>query len=202
MHLHLLLRRSFQTSYPIDSRRRVQPGPGVVWSRVVMLTLLCLALTACSRNAGMADLQQFVVDVSMRPGEPVEPMPVFLPYEAFTYSAASMRSPFDVPVMAGTGTGVEATSAVQPDFNRAPEPLESFALTSLTMVGMISRDGATIALIRDEVGMVHRIGRGNYLGRNHGRVVQVSSEEVSLIEIVPAGDGGWVERPRTLALAR
>lgn len=172
------------------------------WLRFVMLSLLCLVLVACSRNADMADLQQFVIEVSMRPGEPVEPMPVFLPYEAFTYSAASMRSPFDVPVMAGTGVGVESTSTVQPDFTRAPEPLESFALTALSMVGMITRDGATIALIRDELGMIHRIGRGNYLGRNHGRVVQVTPDEIAIMEIVPAGDGGWVERPRTLALAR
>lgn len=172
------------------------------WLRCVFVSLLCIVLTACSRSSDMADLQQFVVEVSMRPGEPVEPMPVFLPYEAFTYSAASMRSPFDVPVMAGTGVGVESTSTVQPDFTRTPEPLESFALTALSMVGMITRDGATIALIRDELGMIHRVGRGNYLGRNHGRVVQVTPEEVSIMEIVPAGDGGWVERPRTLALAR
>ncbi len=172
------------------------------WLRFVMLSLLSLVLAACSRNADMADLQQFVVEVSMRPGEPVEPMPVFLPYEAFTYSAASMRSPFDVPVMAGTGVGVESTSSVQPDFTRTPEPLESFALTALSMVGMITRDGATIALVRDELGMIHRIGRGNYLGRNHGRVVQVTPDEIAIMEIVPAGDGGWVERPRTLALAR
>lgn len=172
------------------------------WFRFVILSLLSLVLAACSRNADMADLQQFVIEVSMRPGEPVEPMPVFLPYEAFTYSAASMRSPFDVPVMAGTGVGVESTSSVQPDFTRTPEPLESFALTALSMVGMITRDGATIALVRDELGMIHRVGRGNYLGRNHGRVVQVSPDEIAIMEIVPAGDGGWVERPRTLALAR
>ncbi len=180
-------------------RRNVSVIPSL---RFVTLSLLCVVLAACSRNADMADLQQFVVDVSMRPGEPVEPMPIFLPYEAFTYSAASMRSPFDVPVMAGTGVGVASTSTVQPDFTRMPEPLENFALTALSMVGMISRDGATIALIRDELGMVHRIGRGNYLGRNHGRVVQVTPDEVAVMEIVPSGDGGWVERPRTLALVR
>ncbi len=172
------------------------------WCRFSMLSLLCFVLAACSRNDGMADLQQFVIDVSMRPGAPVEPMPVFLPYEAFTYSAASMRGPFDVPVMAGTGVGVESTSTVQPDFNRTPEPLESFALTALSMVGMISRGDAYIALIRDDLGMIHRIGSGSYLGRNHGRVVQVTPEEVSIVELAPSGDGGWVERPRTLALER
>jgi type IV pilus assembly protein PilP len=172
------------------------------WCRFSMFSLLCPMLAACSRNDDMADLQQFVIDVSMRQGEPVEPMPVFLPYEAFTYSAASMRGPFDVPVMAGTAVGVESSSTVQPDVNRTPEPLESFALTALSMVGMISRGDVYIALIRHDLGTIHRIGSGNYLGRNHGRVVQVWPEEVSIVEIVPSGDGGWVERPRTLALVR
>tara|TARA_R110001606_G_scaffold376940_1_gene535812 strand:+ start:870 stop:1352 length:483 start_codon:yes stop_codon:yes gene_type:complete len=159
-------------------------------------------LSACGGNDGMDDLQQYIVEVSLRPGGPVEPMPQFLPYEAFTYSAASLRSPFDVPIMAGTSVAQEPVSEVKPDFDRTPEALESFALSNLTMVGMITRGNATIALIQDENGMIHRVGRGNYLGRNHGRVMSVAANEIELTEIVPSGDGSWVERPRTLAMQR
>lgn len=166
------------------------------------LVSLCLLLSACGGNDGMDDLQQYIVEVSLRPGGPVEPMPQFLPYEAFTYSAASLRSPFDVPIMAGTSVAQEPVSEVKPDFDRTPEALESFALSNLTMVGMITRGNATIALIQDENGMIHRVGRGNYLGRNHGRVMSVAANELELTEIVPSGDGSWVERPRTLAMQR
>ena len=169
------------------------------WSVLAALTLL---LAACGRQTAMDDLQQFIVEVSLRPGGPIEPMPEFLPYEVFTYSAASMRSPFDVPIMAGTGAAEAPVNLVQPDFDRTPEALEEFALTDLTMVGMITRDRSFIALIRDINGTLHRVGLGNYMGRNHGRIARVTAGEVELVEIVPAGDGGWVERPRTLAIQR
>jgi len=159
-------------------------------------------LAACSRPTALDDLQQFIIEVSLRPGGPVEPMPQFQPYEAFTYSAASMRSPFDVPIMAGTGEAEVPVNLVQPDFARTPELLESFALTDLNMVGMITRERTFIALIRDLSGTLHRVGAGNYMGRNHGRITRVTASAVELTEIVPAGDGGWVERPRTLALQR
>jgi len=169
--------------------------------KVALLTVMSL-LAACSRPTAMDDLQQFIIEVSLRPGGPVEPMPQFQPYEAFTYSAASMRSPFDVPIMAGTGAAEAPVNLVQPDFDRTPESLESFALTDLNMVGMITRERTVIALIRDLTGTLHRVGAGNYMGRNHGRITRVTASEVELVEIVPAGDGGWVERPRTLALQR
>jgi len=166
------------------------------------IVLMCLALSACGDSKSMDDLQQYIVEVSLRPGGPVEPMPQFLPYEAFTYSAASMRGPFDVPIMAGTSVAQEPVNEVKPDFDRTPEELESFALSNLSMVGMITRGNTTIALIQDENGMIHRIGRGSYLGRNHGRVMSVAPTEIEIVEIVPSGDGGWVERPRTLTLQK
>lgn len=181
---------------PDGHQRRHQAG------RTVLLIAVSLLLAACSRPSAMDDLQQFIIEVSLRPGGPIEPMPAFQPYEVFTYSAASMRSPFDVPIMAGTGEAQAPVNLVQPDFDRTPEALESFALTDLSMVGMITRDRSYIALIRDSNSTLHRVGVGNYLGRNHGRIARVTPSEVELVEIVPAGDGGWVERPRTLALQR
>ncbi len=169
-----------------------------------LLFLLCslALLTACGRQTAMDDLQQFIIEVSLRPGGEIEPMPQFQPYEAFSYSAASLRSPFDVPIMVGAALAEQPATIVQPDFDRTPEPLESFALADLAMVGMITRERSVIALVRDSSGKLHRVGVGNYLGRNHGRVSRVTNSDIELVEIVPAGDGGWVERPRTLPLQR
>lgn len=166
----------------------------------LLVFVISAFLVSCSGNNNMDDLQQFVIEASLRSGGPVEPLPQFSPYEAFTYSAASMRSPFDVPVMAGTNVSQTPATQVQPDFNRTPQPLESFALGNLNMVGMITRSRAIIALVQDENGLIHRVGAGHYLGRNHGRVSSVSANEIELIEIVPSGDGGWVERPRALTI--
>jgi len=166
----------------------------------VFILVLCGVLVACSDSHDMNDLQQYIVEVSLRDGGPVEPMPQFLPYEAFTYSAASMRSPFDVPIMAGTNVAETPVTQVRPDFDRTPQALEIFALSNLNMVGMITRSNAIIALVQDENGKIHRVGVGTFMGRNHGRVNSVTQSAIELIEIVPSGDGGWVERPRTLTI--
>jgi len=66
----------------------------------------------------------------------------------------------------------------------------------------VKRIGAAIvvfwALLSDGSGGIHRVTQGNHLGRNHGRVVAVHENKIDVVEIVPDGQGGWVERPRTL----
>ena len=49
-------------------------------------------------------------------------------------------------------------------------------------------------------GGIHRVREGNYVGPDHGKVVDVGDNYVAIMEIVTDGTAnGWVERPRTLA---
>ena len=41
---------------------------------------------------------------------------------------------------------------------------------------------------------------GSYLGMNQGRIIKISPTQIDLVEIVPDGREGYVERPRTLVL--
>jgi type IV pilus assembly protein PilP len=172
----------------------------MTFDRLKWLLMLVFVLGACSPGSDLQRLQQQLADIAARPGGAVEPLPSFEPYEAFTYSAASLRSPFDPPQLVSADRD-EVPELVQPDFDRVSEPLEAFALNTLEMVGMLTRGSIIIGLVRDEDGYIHRVSRGNYLGRNHGRITNVSAEQIELTEIVPSGDGGWVERPRSLVLS-
>ena len=165
---------------------------------VIMATALILG--GCARTDVLSDLQVFVNDVKSRPGAEVEPVPTFEPYEAFVYSAASMRSPFEVPLIVDSEGNTVLSQDVEPDFERQREPLESQSLSELAMVGMLTRNGVFEALLEDAFGEVHRVGVGNYIGRNHGRIEYISNTQMSIKEIVPSGNGGWVERPQTLTL--
>ncbi|MFO6379570.1 type 4a pilus biogenesis lipoprotein PilP, partial [Pseudomonas aeruginosa] len=57
----------------------------------------------------------------------------------------------------------------------------------------------TFALVKG-AGGVHRVRVGDYLGRNDGKVVGISEGKIDVIEIVPDGEGNWLERPRSLTL--
>lgn len=115
------------------------------------------------------------------------------------YSVAALRSPFDAsPEQQGRQPA--GRSSLQPDFARLPEALEQHALTELAMAGTLARGGRIWALVRDSSGTVSRVTTGNYLGRQHGRIVAVSEARIELLELVPDEAGGWVQRPQRLDL--
>jgi type IV pilus assembly protein PilP len=166
---------------------------------VLVLLAATVLLSACSNNEEMIELQTYVQQTVNRPPGQIEPIPEFQSYEPFQYSAASLRSPFDIPIDI-TLIIRNQNNDVRPDDNRPKELLENYALSSLTMVGTITRAGTEWALMLDETGLVSRVAEGNYMGRNHGRVLSVTETQVELVEIVPTGDGYWMERPQTVFL--
>ncbi|RBP29160.1 type IV pilus assembly protein PilP [Marinobacter pelagius] len=171
---------------------------GKAWLGVCLVSLL----TACTQESGFSDLDQFMAETRAKPRGHVEPLPEFKAYEAFTYSAADRRAPFEPPVdVQLTMVDDQPASDVEPNLDRPREVLENFDLKELSMVGTLrGAEGNLFALIRDNTGGIHRVTTGNYMGENYGRIVGVSESRVELIEIVPNGSGGWVERPRSLSL--
>jgi len=163
--------------------------------RIALLVLAALALGACTR--GMGDLEQKVAEVKARKGPPLEPIPVMKTFESFEYTAQNMRDPFspslDDEAVAGQGP--------RPDTNRPREALELFPLDSLDMVGTLGFGGKDVTgLIKDPDGVIHRIRPNNYMGQNYGRVTGIFEDRIELVELVPNGVGGWIERPASIAL--
>lgn len=168
------------------------------------LPALCLmaALVAGCGSDDFSDLDAFMEEKRSRPGGIIPPIPTFQAYDPFAYSAMGLRSPFDRPVEVRDVTQLKAISAVKPDESRPKEFLEQFTFDSLAMVGTLERGGTQWALVRDPEGGVHRVTLGNYLGRNHGKVVELAETYISVVEIVSDGtEDGWVERPRTIELS-
>jgi len=168
----------------------------------VAASLSLVFLTGCSQSADTSDLKQFVNKVMSTPRGRVEPIPEFKPYEYFSYSASALRSPFGQPIIEDNEVAINTNVGnVRPDMDRAREYLEQFPIGELSMVGTLQKpDGALWALVRDSSGGVVRVRKGEYMGQNHGRIVAIADNRINLIEIVPNGMGGWIERPRTLAL--
>jgi type IV pilus assembly protein PilP len=162
--------------------------------KVLMLAATVFALAGCSSH--LEDLKEQVKEIKNRPGERIEPLPEIKPYEAFTYAASNLRSPF-VP---SAPVRNDVANAVRPDAKRPREFLEQFPLDTLKMVGTLQLQGRTYGLVQGKDGLVHRVLPGNYVGQNDGRVVGIAPTKISVIEIIPDGVGGYIERPAALAL--
>ena len=161
---------------------------------VVSVTLL----NACS--SGMEDLEQYVTEVKNRKTRQIEPIPQIKQYEAFAYVAGERRNPF---VRAEPQKDPNASgSNIRPDPNRNPEPLEEFPLDGLRMLGTINKEKTVFALIKAPDNVVHRVALGNHMGQNYGRITAITDSEIDLVEIIPDGFGGFMERPAILALSQ
>lgn len=166
--------------------------------RILGLSLVLL-LSGCGGGADDSDLRTWMDEVRSRPKGRIEPLPPFEQIPPFAYQAAALRSPFEPPVVVRR---VERRSGpqVRPDSNRVKQFLEQFTIGQLAMVGTLEQGPTRFALVRDSEGGVHRVQQGDYLGTDHGRIMRVDEAGIELIEIVPDGVGGWVERARTVAL--
>jgi type IV pilus assembly protein PilP len=169
--------------------------------KVFLVALLCLALVGCGGSGSHTDLKEYIDQTMQQPKGQIDPLPPFTPYKSFSYGAVTLRSPFDPPVNEVVQMITGKRSDVQPDVNREKEYLEGFNLGALSMVGTLSRKGVLWALIDDGTGGIHRVTTGNYLGKNHGKIVVTADRQIELIEIVSDGADGWVERPKVLQLA-
>jgi len=149
-------------------------------------------LAGCTR--GDAELREWVAREKAQPGAPIAPLPVLKTFETFEYSDQSMRDPFS-PSLDELPVG----SGPQPD-KHPKEPLEAYALDSLRMVGSMGAGSALEGLIKDTEGTIHRVHGGNYLGQNNGKIVGITETHIDLVELIPNGTGGWMERHATIAL--
>ena len=165
-------------------------------STIAFAGLACavlLATSACSSRD--SELEEFIAATMKEPGGRVEPLPEVKPYESFTYAAQSLRSPF----MPG-GSGSSSASSVRPDIKRNREFLEQFSLDTMRMVGTLKLGGRTYGLVQTKDDIVHRVLPGNYMGQAEGKVTDIAASKIDLVEIVPDGLGGYMERPASLAL--
>ncbi len=157
--------------------------------------LVLLSLAGCSSRD--ADLDDFIAQTRKETGGDVAPLPEVRPYQSFAYAAVDKRSPF-VPSVGGSGTA--SNPSLRPDSKRNREFLEGFSLDTLRMVGTLKLGGKTFGLVKTKDGLVHRVLPGNYLGQADGRILEVSTSKIAVVEIVPDGLGGYMERPAALSL--
>ena len=170
------------------------------FARGLLGIALVAALAACGRGVESTpgdapNLQSWAAEVKARPAPPLEPLPVMQQFETFEYAAQSLRDPFST-AFTDSGNG----SGPRPDAGRRKQILEQFPLDTLDMVGTLGSGAGLIGLVLAPDKVTYRVRPGAYMGQSDGRVVSVYEDRIELVELVPDGAGGWLERPATIAL--
>ena len=158
--------------------------------------LFLLNLGACSQDD--SDLYTFIEETKSAHVGSVKPIPQFKPYESFSYSASDLRDPFVATV--NLEEEETKTSLLNPDTSRPRQPLEKFPLDTLSMVGILEQNEERWGLIKDPQNTVHRVQIGNYMGKSEGKITEVNESAIFLVEIIPDGIGGYIERDASIAI--
>lgn len=89
------------------------------------------------------------------------------------------------------------------EFERDKTPLESYHLGDLRLVGFIQQGKHTQALIRvhgqQSLG-IQSVGIGDYLGKNFGRISNITDQTVLLQELTQDSSGLWSKKEANLQL--
>ncbi|BCX82512.1 type IV pilus assembly protein PilP [Methylomarinovum caldicuralii] len=168
--------------------------------RKAMALIPAVFLVGCG-DRDISDLEAYVAEVKARPKGSIEPLPEIKIMETFVFDPEGLRDPFAPAKQALPPQVAAGGSGIKPDPTRPKEPLEAYDLDSLRMVGTVKKDAILWALIQTGEGTIYRVRTGNYLGKNHGRIVRITEEGIDLVEIFPDGPGTWRERQASLALA-
>lgn len=170
----------------------------LVFFRWVVIAVGTAGFAACGNDT--SDLQGYIDRIKAREGGRVEPLPEVRPAPTFTYEAGERRSPF-MPDEQQTRVSDNPDAVDGPDPDRPREFLEQFSLDTLRMVGTLNIDGTRYGLVQTSDGLVNRVTVGNHMGQNYGRITNISESEIELVEIVPDGLGGFIERPAGVGLS-
>ena len=165
-----------------------------------ILTIVAVAsLAACGGEEHgdlRKELDQLTKDVRGR----VDPLPQVRPYEPVPYTSEAQIDPFRPERIDVAKAGVATIAGkFTPDINRPKEPLEAFPLESIQMLGTITQNQQTFALVKAGTNL-YRVKKGNYIGQNFGVITGVDDVQIELKELVQDAGGEWVERATALQL--
>lgn len=169
------------------------------------LAMLAVVLVATGCNGErQEELENYLSTVKSRPMKPIAPIPAIKPYLRYIYPEHEV-DPFDVSILAPVITPVSEIQHIEKgidvDTSRVPEFLEGYPLDSLNMVGTINKDGSLWALIRVPDGSIQRVKKGNYIGKNFGKIEEITDTRISLQEIVSNGFGGYKPRENAISIS-
>jgi type IV pilus assembly protein PilP len=169
--------------------------------RALAVTLGAAALLAACSGDDHGDLRAELKELTKDFRGRVDPLPQVKPYEPVPYTGEGQVDPFRperIEVAQARRSGGNA-KLIEEQRKRPPEPLEAFPLESIQMLGTISQQKETFALVKAGPNL-YRVRKGNYMGQNFGVITGIDEAQISLKELVQDSGGEWVERTSSLQL--
>jgi type IV pilus assembly protein PilP len=167
--------------------------------RPALVAAATVVLAGCSADT---DELKGWIDQQRRDAKPsVEPLTPPRKFDPAPYTGLRAVEPFSTQklTVAIKQEVRQVNSLVSAELNRRKDPLESYPLDSMSMVGSVTKQARPFALLQVDK-LLYQVKVGDYLGQNYGKITKITETEIGLREIVQDAAGEWIERPMTLQL--
>jgi type IV pilus assembly protein PilP len=165
----------------------------------IALILALIGLAGCASEEHQ-DIKEWMREQSKDMRGRVPPLPEIKPFPPIAYEAESMTSPFSPSKIVTVEAILDKTA---PDRNRPMQPLESFPLEDLKVVGVILSGAVPYALIQTPPpNKPKHVRVGEYMGQSYGKIIAITREGVTVRETVKDINGAWVEQEKTLLVPK
>jgi len=160
-----------------------------------LFILLCNFMLVACQTSDKEDLQQFVLQATLKASIEDIGIKVVQSNEPLAFTQQQGRAPFLKAPQNMFFEQVDVVkSCLQPVFNRPKEALELFSLKQLNMRGNLQLDRQHWAIIEDPDGFFHRVKVGGYLGLEYGKVFAITDTHITLFELISDQKGCWQKR--------
>ena len=168
-------------------------------TRRLALLLAATVLAGCS--ADHDELRAWMEQQRREAKPSIKPLQPPKKFDPEPYSSAQAVEPFSAQklTVALKQEARQPNSLLASELNRRKEPLESYPLDSMSMVGSVNKLGQPFALLRVD-NLLYQVKVGDHLGQNYGLITKIAETEIMLRELVQDSGGEMIERPATLQL--
>ncbi|MDP3229816.1 MAG: pilus assembly protein PilP [Acidovorax sp.] len=172
-------------------------------NRIILACLTLLVLSGCGAG-GDDELRQWMSELRSTTKPKVTPLTEPKQFLPQAYSAELGVEPFNsvklTQALRRDSAQLASNAAlIAPEMARRKEPLESFPLDVMAMVGSLDKKGSPTALLKVD-NLLYQVRAGNYIGLNYGKITRINESSIQLREIVQDATGDWIERAATLDL--
>lgn len=166
-------------------------------AKIALLVAVISGVAGCTDRVSLAEAE--MKNIQQQSPQPIQQPPQPQPIEDFVYAASNIRDPFFPQSLLELQAKVADAPTIKPDENRPKEELEAYDLTSLVYKGkVVAPNGQEYGLVLAPDGLVRDVQIGNYMGKNHGRIVEITPTQINMIEIVEDTRLGYVEKSANL----
>jgi type IV pilus assembly protein PilP len=167
----------------------------ITMKKAAIITALgTVFLTGCA-NGEYNDISQWMKEQEKTLKGKIDPLPPAKTFSPIAFSA--QEDPF-VKKPSLSINQID-NNKYAPDPDRRKEPLESYQLPTLKMIGTLYKDKKFYAIIKTTDNVVHYVTLGNYLGSSYGKIIKLNENQIVLDERIQESDE-WKQKETTIYL--